>query len=95
MLPIIPQTPTGTWRHLALTIGSGAIVLYVDGEEAGRSSTAFSSITSSTGMRIGSGFDKSRFFNGLVDEVQVYDRVLSADEVKGISSAGDAGVCRK
>lgn len=95
MLPIIPQTPIGTWRHLALTIGSGAIVLYVDGEEAGRSSTAFSSIAPSTGMRIGSGFDKSRFFNGLVDEVQLYDRALSPAEVGGIHAAGEAGVCRK
>lgn len=95
MLPIVQQAPTGTWRHLALAIGSGAVVLYVDGEEAGRSSATFSSITPSTGMRIGSGFDKGRFFNGLVDEVQVYERALSADEVKGISSAGEAGVCRK
>lgn len=95
MLPIIQQGPAGTWRHLALAISSGAIVLYVDGEEAGRSSAAFNSIAPSTGMRIGSGFDKARFFNGLVDEVQVYDRALSAAEVGGIHAAGEAGVCRK
>lgn len=95
MLPIVSQAPVGAWRHLALTISSGAVVLYVDGQEAGRSSATFSSIAPSTGMRIGSGFDKGRFFNGLVDEVQVYDRALSASEVGGIHAAGEAGVCRK
>lgn len=33
------------------------------------------------------------YFNGLVDEAQIYNRALTATEVQGIYSAGSAGVC--
>src|SRR3989344_2066045 len=33
-------------------------------------------------------------FNGLIDEVHVYNRVLSANDIKAIYNAGSAGVCK-
>ena len=35
-----------------------------------------------------------RFFSGSIDEVQVYDRALSAAEIQAIYNAGSAGLCR-
>lgn len=32
-------------------------------------------------------------FNGLIDEVQVYNTALTAAQIQGIYNAGNAGVC--
>ena len=34
-----------------------------------------------------------RFFNGLIDEAQIFSRALSAEEIAAIHGAGSAGVC--
>jgi hypothetical protein len=33
------------------------------------------------------------FFKGLIDEVEIFNRALSADEIVAIYSAGSAGIC--
>ena len=33
-------------------------------------------------------------FSGLVDEVQIFNRVLSASEIQAIYQAGSAGECK-
>jgi hypothetical protein len=47
----------------------------------------------SSEFRIGSSLHGSAFLNGLVDEVQWYNRPLSTAEVKSIFRAGSAGLC--
>jgi hypothetical protein len=34
------------------------------------------------------------FFNGLLDELEIFNRVLTAAEVKAIFAAGSAGKCK-
>jgi hypothetical protein len=46
-----------------------------------------------TWFAIGQQSDLNRPFNGLIDEVQVYDRELTAAEVQAIYDAGNTGVC--
>src|SRR5260370_32279240 len=36
----------------------------------------------------------ARPFNGLIDEVEIYGRALSAAEIQGIVTAGGAGKCK-
>ena len=92
MFPISPEAP-GEWHHYAMSLKSGDSRLYVDGRLAGSDATTFTGITSSDGLRIGSGWDSGRFFKGSIDEVQIFDRALSAAEVEAIHKA-DAGLCR-
>src|SRR5437867_2857865 len=49
-----------------------------------------------TPLRIGATDDEpyNRFFSGLIDEVEVYDRALSASEIVAIYAAGSAGMCK-
>ena len=72
----------GTWQHVAATYDGSVARLYVDGVQ--RASAAFSgSVGSSTQWRIGA-FDGSPagFFDGLVDNVRIYDRALGAAEIQ-------------
>lgn len=36
-----------------------------------------------------------RFFNGSIDEVQIYNRALTGDEVQDIYAADSAGLCEQ
>ncbi len=44
--------------------------------------------------RTDSGSNDSAFFNGLIDEVGLYNRALSALEIQAIFSAGSTGKCK-
>ena len=93
LLQSIPQTPTGVWRHIALSVKSGNTRLYVDGNLFANSTAKYSNLISPNELRIGSGFAGGRFFNGEIDEVGIYHRALSAAEIKAIFNAGTLGKC--
>lgn len=75
----------GSWHHVAVSVKSGSIVLYADGKVVGSSSFAFGNllpIGAGQQLRIGSGYGNARFFKGALDEVAIYKRALSVDEIK-------------
>ncbi|MGH9281038.1 MAG: Ig-like domain-containing protein [Acidimicrobiales bacterium] len=93
----------GEWHHVAGTfdLASQAFALYVDGvaQPFQLDGTTVSSIMdSTTDVRIGTirnqpgGFEG--FFDGLIDEVQLFARALGASEINAIADAGSAGKCR-
>jgi Concanavalin A-like lectin/glucanases superfamily/PKD domain len=93
-MPIVLQTPTDVYRHIAFSIKSGDSRLYVDGQLVGLNTLTFTTITPTSNLRIGSGFLGGRFFEGAIDEVEIFDRALSASEIQAIFDAGAAGKCR-
>jgi hypothetical protein len=71
----------GVWHHMAMTYDGTALALYMDGALV-RSTPASGAIAASAApFRIGANGDGRGTFAGSVDEVRVYDRGLSADEV--------------
>ncbi|MBK6405753.1 MAG: LamG domain-containing protein [Holophagales bacterium] len=46
-------------------------------------------------VRIGAASDGGSLFNGLIDEVEVFDRALSQPEIQAIVAAGSAGKCKQ
>ncbi len=81
--------PTGTWKHVAVVLAAGAGGrLYVDGVEA--------NANASLALRpldlgaidyafIGkSQFDADPYFDGMIDEIRVYSRALSAADVQAL-----------
>ncbi len=96
---IVIPTPLiqGSWKHIALTLDydADAYQLYVDGVLLGSSTTPRTAPTQP--YRIGgvsSDFGQYWFFPGLIDEVSIYNRVLSASEIQAIVNAGSAGKCK-
>jgi len=80
----------GEWHHIAVVGSSSALELFLDGQLAGASGGQVSSYGSSDfAFNIGGGgvFDSSgNFFAGDIDEVAVWDRALSTNEVSQLVS---------
>lgn len=80
------------WQHLLLTWSSGSqLALYIDGtldDPTDNSDATEGEITDVTKFVIGKGAkdgpDKS--WNGLIDEIHLYDRVLDAGEIASLAS---------
>jgi hypothetical protein len=70
-----------TWTHVALTYDGAAMRLYVDGTQvATRSQTG--AITASSGvLRIGGNAPWGEYFQGLIDEVRIYNRALTQAQI--------------
>ncbi|MER5905942.1 sialidase family protein [Streptomyces mirabilis] len=72
----------GQWHHLAMRRGDGLLTLSVDGTAVGASDVPGSvSRNSPFGVHVGQRMDSRAYFTGAIDEVRVYDRVLSDDEL--------------
>ncbi|MEX2186486.1 MAG: LamG-like jellyroll fold domain-containing protein [Pirellulales bacterium] len=91
--PIIPATPTGTWRHVVITSKSGESKVFVDGAQVGATvGSTFANIAESSNVSIGLGHQNGRWFLGRIDEVAIYDHVLSDERVQLHYLAGAGGV---
>jgi hypothetical protein len=81
-----PPVRLGEWTHVVGTYSLGAKQLYVNGDLVGQGTSNMPPNRQAV-LRIGGGATEGNgnyFFVGLVDDVQVYDRVLSPGQVKGI-----------
>jgi hypothetical protein len=76
----------GTWHHVAATRNNtnGAVAVYVDGVLRGSGTGATGSRTFPASLRIGSLQTGNNFLNGSLDDVRLYDRVLTAGEIAGL-----------
>ncbi|MFO7872275.1 MAG: NosD domain-containing protein [Candidatus Undinarchaeales archaeon] len=75
---------TDTWYFFAYTFdGSSSGQLYIDGVAQSGTNTP-STIAGETGMFIGARLDADKYFNGVLDDIAIFDRALSADEVEDI-----------
>jgi len=74
-------TVSTAWTHVTASYDGSMIQLYINGSEV--ASTPYSGgFPYSTGdLVIGSQANNSNYFEGLIDEVRIYDRALAAQEV--------------
>ncbi len=80
---------TGLWVLGCATRqkSTGAITLYVNGAPDGSGTGAIgTSLTSNASARIGGGFDGAANFTGTIDDVRVYNRVLSPRDIQTLYS---------
>ena len=87
--------PTDQWVHVAGVYDGSTISLYLNGNLIGSNTSAPGAIHVESG-ELGIGHDQAnpdRFYKGLVDEVEIFDRALSASEIQAIYTAGSAGKC--
>ena len=74
--------PLDTWSHLATTYDGTTVRLYVNGTQVAAEAVSGSIVTSTGALRFGGNTVWSEPFNGLIDEVRIYARVLSAGEIQ-------------
>ncbi len=77
---------TGKWYHLTLSYdGGGDFMLLVNGDTIFSASTSDSSIPSSTsGLQIGGDYGSHPEWNGIIDDVRMYDSALSKGEIEDL-----------
>lgn len=79
----------GTWDG---TTDSGAVEMYIDGISHGTSTASSTLGTASKEFLLGRLFSSSSFnHNGFIDDIRVYDRALSATEVRALYDASQQG----
>ena len=74
--------PTHEWSHLAATYNGSRFRLYVNGSLVADRRLTGSIASSNRPLRIGGNSVWDEFFSGLIDEVRVYNRALSAAEIQ-------------
>ncbi len=88
-LEYLADIADGKWHHVAITLANGVTngyTLYLDGIDLGHTTTASPDLSNWDTITIGhmqpprpSWYDA---FPGLIDEVRIYNRVLSAEEIE-------------
>ncbi len=83
------------WHHIAVTFNrSGLATSYVDGVAKGTLDISSASGVNLTGWPTNIGFDgwtASSYFPGSIDEVRIYNRALSADEIQALYTNSQSG----
>jgi hypothetical protein len=81
---------TGAWTHVAVTIGTGTGIIYVNGLEVGRNSSMSlipAALGATTQNYIGRSQYSDPYLNGRVDDFRIYDEALSATEIAELANA--------
>jgi hypothetical protein len=88
--------PTGTWVNLAVTKSSTAgVTFYLNGQMVGTVAGATGAAAPSVNSNwyIGNGADLARQFVGGIDELRIYDGVLSQGQIQSISAVPEPSTC--
>ena len=79
------------WSHLAVTYDGATLQLYVNGARVSSRAVTGTIPRSDDPSWIGGNHPYGEYFDGLIDEVRVYDRVLTASQVRAEMSTPIAG----
>jgi len=79
----------GQWHHVGLVYDCDQLhrYLYVDGVEVAKDTDVVGGVDSTGGLYIGAGknLDPSSFFSGLIDDVRIYNAVLTTKQIEGLA----------
>lgn len=81
--------PLGQWTHVSATYDGKEVVLYVNGEIDTKTPLTGKMMTNDKDLWIGaSEFWTPRFFNGVMDEVLLFNVPLSENDIKSLMTKG-------
>ncbi len=89
--------PVDTDVHVAITLLSGDLRMYIDGAESAHIFFGTDRPATDAGAILGAtmaGGVTSNYFAGNIDELSLYKRALTASEIAGIHAAGSSGKAR-
>ncbi|HEX6154024.1 MAG TPA: LamG-like jellyroll fold domain-containing protein [Solirubrobacterales bacterium] len=73
--------PLNAWSHIAATYDGTTLRFFVNGTQAGSKATTGAMPNTASPLRIGGNAIWGEYFSGLIDEVRVYSRALTAAEI--------------
>ena len=81
------------WYFIAVTRSGNTFTTYIDGQAAATQTVAITIPSINAPLTWGL-VEAGRYLNGLMDEVEIYNRALTAAEIQAIYNAGSAGKCQ-
>ena len=86
----------GQWSHVVCTYDGAVTRIYIDGAQVAQANNELGIALNTNALMIGGdAISPSNEFNGLIDEVQIFNRALPVEDILTIVGAGDAGVCEE
>jgi glucose/arabinose dehydrogenase len=78
----------GQWRHIAVTriSASGQMAIYIDGAQSATTNGPTGVRDAPAAIRIGGILSGGGFFPGLIDEVRIYNTLLSSNEIYSLAN---------
>ena len=81
----------GAWAHVAMTYDGAQLRIWVNGVEAAAPRAKSGAIETNTNLLriggVGGAFPEGHYFQGLIDEVRIYNRALSEAEIQADMNA--------
>lgn len=74
--------PLGVWSHIAVTYDGAVLRFYVNGNFVGSTNISGNIAVSSGGLKIGGNNVWGEYFDGLIDEIRVYNTARSQTEIQ-------------
>lgn len=74
--------PVNTWTHLAATYDKVTLRLYVNAVQVASKPQTATLLTSTNPLQIGGDTFFNQYFQGIIDEVRIYNRALSLAEIQ-------------
>ncbi len=84
----VTATNNGAWHNVVGTWNGTNMSLYVDGVIENSTSATGTFIPDAENLYIGSRGGNSNFFDGIIDEIQIYDRALTPEQVRAYYQSG-------
>ncbi|MCC7451492.1 MAG: hypothetical protein IT324_29050, partial [Anaerolineae bacterium] len=87
---VAPTTAAvGRWDYIAMTRSGSTLTLYINGVAVATGTASGSLVTTSNALAIGrKGSLSEAYFNGAIDEVAIYNKALTADQIAAHYNAG-------
>lgn len=80
---------TGTWYNAAIVYSGGSFILYLNGSADSSSITATMNTVTYSETTIGKSYSPSnQHFDGLIDEVSVFDSALDVNNINAVCNGG-------
>jgi len=78
---------TGTWHHVVVTNDDTTATYYVDGIKTG---TSAAGVDADVATDLYIGYDGTNFFDGVIDDVRIYNYVLTPTQIKTLYNNNSA-----
>lgn len=82
--------PKRKWIHVVMTYDNNFLCMYLDGKLKNKITKGFESkFLNGDSVMVGGRYDEKnlRFFNGCIDDIEIYDKVLSLEEINKLYNA--------
>jgi len=83
------NVPLNSWVHVAGVYDGSKGYVYINGVLSGSANISGSIPTNNMSLIIGSAHNEDIFFDGLIDDVLIYNRSLTASEIQSLASGNN------